>query len=283
MATVAEIMNAAIEDLRSVNADRSHLEARLLLGHCLQWSPEEVIQRDKEKISDAVVSKFKNLLQRRLAFEPIAYIVGEKEFFGLPFKVTNDVLIPRPETESLVQGALDWIQENEIYSGKILELGTGSGCIAISLAANLDENYEITATDVSDAALSLAKENAERNDQHSIKFMKADLLSSDFGLKNSGWNMIISNPPYIPTKEIPTLQPDILKFEPHLALEAGEDGLKFLKFILENAGKNFAKPGLLALETHGSHQIQFLTNHASELYPAAKLWSDGPHFFLEMS
>ena len=270
---ISDLLRLGSEELKKINRDRALFEARLLLAHSMNSSPEEIIQRDQESVSSDVEIQFRNLLERRLKFEPVAYLLGAKEFFGQKFKVNRDVLIPRPETESLVQGALDWIQENEIHSAKILELGTGSGCISISLATQLAENFEITALDISAAALQVAQENA-KNHSVDITFKQMDFLKETFG----NWNIIISNPPYIPTAEIFELQPDILNFEPRLALEAGEDGLRFLKYILNEWFKRLAKPGLLALETHGPEQIVYLKN----LIGDCRSWQDGPHLFVEI-
>ncbi|MBN8554158.1 MAG: peptide chain release factor N(5)-glutamine methyltransferase [Deltaproteobacteria bacterium] len=271
--TIAELIREASEELKKINIDRATFEARLLLAHVMSATPEEMIQRDHERVSSEIKSQFKNLIQRRTQFEPVAYLLGYKEFFGRKFDVNSNVLIPRPETESLVHGILGWIQQNEIHSAKILELGTGSGCIAVSLAAELGESFEVTAVDISEEALKIANQNAKQNDVN-VHFLKADMLAPSFG----NWNVIVSNPPYIPAKEIPTLQLDILNFEPHLALEGGDDGLKFLKVILNFWSKHLTKPGLIALETHGPEQISLL----SEATQNFKTWQNGPHLFAEL-
>lgn len=181
--------------------------------------------------------------------EPIQYIIGQTEFFGLPFKVNESVLIPRPETEELV----DWIvskfriQNSEF---RILDIGTGSGCIAISLAKNLP-NAKVFALDVSKKALSIAKANARQNNVE-IEFIEADILNTEDRIPNTEdlkYDIIVSNPPYVRTSEKGQMQPNVLKYEPHLALFVeAEDSLLFYRKITQLANQALSPNGVLYFE-----------------------------------
>ncbi|MDO8662003.1 MAG: peptide chain release factor N(5)-glutamine methyltransferase [Candidatus Omnitrophota bacterium] len=179
-------------------------------------------------------------LKRRIKGEPIQYILGKMEFMGLELKIKQDVLIPRPETEILVQTALKYIKQEK--SRKILDLGTGSGCIAISLGKN-SANLEIDASDISSSALAVAKENAGLNGVK-IDFVLSDLFR---GLRNKKYDLITSNPPYVREGEITKLQPE-LQFEPKLALNGGPDGLDFYRRIISGSANYLQKNGLLIME-----------------------------------
>ncbi|MCL5128501.1 peptide chain release factor N(5)-glutamine methyltransferase [Algibacter sp. L4_22] len=195
--------------------------------------------------------------------KPIQYILGETEFYGLEFKVNENTLIPRPETEELVNWVLKMKSKTEKIN--ILDIGTGSGCIAISIAKHLP-NANVYALDVSIGALEMAKQNAELNEVE-IKFINQDILSvcnSKFD-KNFKFNIIVSNPPYVRNKEKQLMQPNVLENEPHLALFVDdEDPLKFYKAITEFAVKNLTEKGVLFFEINeylGSEMIQLLKSN----------------------
>ncbi|WP_158851503.1 peptide chain release factor N(5)-glutamine methyltransferase [Algibacter sp. L1A34] len=195
--------------------------------------------------------------------KPIQYILGETEFYGLEFKVNENTLIPRPETEELVNWVLKMKSKTEKIN--ILDIGTGSGCIAISIAKHLS-NANVYALDVSIGALEMAKQNAELNEVE-IKFINQDILSvcnSKFD-KNFKFDIIVSNPPYVRNKEKQLMQPNVLENEPHLALFVDdEDPLKFYKAITEFAVKNLTEKGVLFFEINeylGSEMIQLLKSN----------------------
>ncbi|MCK9604140.1 MAG: peptide chain release factor N(5)-glutamine methyltransferase [Candidatus Omnitrophica bacterium] len=192
------------------------------------------IPLDKDKLS-----KVSSVLKRRFSGEPLQYILGKTEFMGLEFRVNPSVLIPRPETEILVEKAAEMAT-----SLKIMDIGTGSGCIAISLAKLL-KDADIIATDISDNALEVAKENARR---HGVKinFILADLFNAVDCVMHPV-DLIISNPPYVASGEIATLQPEI-SYEPRIALDGGADGLDFYRRIINGAVDYLKKDGLLILE-----------------------------------
>ncbi|MDD4980354.1 MAG: peptide chain release factor N(5)-glutamine methyltransferase [Candidatus Omnitrophica bacterium] len=198
-----------------------------------------------DKISSSLVSA---ALKRRIKSEPIQYILGKAEFMGLQFKVTPDVLIPRPETEILVETAIKLVSgvRCQVSGVNILDLGTGSGCIAVSLAKFLPE-AEIHATDISESALEIARANARLNRvDNSISFFQSDLLTA-YSLELTAYDIIVSNPPYVPTQEIDTLQPEI-QYEPRIALDGGEEGLDFYRRIIQDAPGYLKEGGFLIME-----------------------------------
>ncbi|MFA5276412.1 MAG: peptide chain release factor N(5)-glutamine methyltransferase [Candidatus Omnitrophota bacterium] len=197
---------------------------------------------DKEK--QVIIS---SALKRRISGEPIQYILGESEFMGLNFMVNSDVLIPRPETERLVETAVS-IANNEAQENKrvsILDLGTGSGCIAISLAKLLS-GVQITGVDISGEALAAARKNAQLNNvSEKINFLKSDLFEAL--LPGMRYDICVSNPPYICSSQIDILMPEI-QFEPRVALDGGEDGLDFYREIINKAHLYLKRKGYLILE-----------------------------------
>lgn len=186
------------------------------------------------------------VLKRRLCGEPIQYILGKTEFMGLELKVTPEVFIPRLETEILVETVIDYAYRLSPMACRILELGTGSGCIAISLAKYLS-GFNITATDISQAALNIAKENAKINNvMDKITFLKSNLFES-LAIYDMRYAICVCNPPYIPTQEIEELQPEI-RYEPRVALDGGKDGLDFYRWIIKEAPRFLKKGGFLIME-----------------------------------
>ncbi|HLF66635.1 MAG TPA: peptide chain release factor N(5)-glutamine methyltransferase, partial [Gammaproteobacteria bacterium] len=234
------------------NAHRLLHESRsgeILLGFVLQQSrtylytyPEKIITPSQNKLFEA-------LLSDRAKGTPIAYLLGEKEFYSLNFKVTPDTLIPRPETELLVDTALELLSAGE---AKILELGTGSGAIAVSLAKQR-ANLKIIATDFSPAALEVAKENVAHYGLNTIDLMLSDWFSN---IPPQTFDLIISNPPYIADTD-PHLQQGDLRFEPLSALQSGVDGLDDIRQIIMQAGTYLAPGGRVLLE-HGYDQAEKL-------------------------
>lgn len=192
---------------------------------------------NNELIQPSKVQKAYEMAKRRATGEPLWYVTGDTEFFGYTIKVDKRVLIPRPETEELVGHALDYITEKD----SVLDLCTGSGAIAITVA--LKSGAKVTASDISEDALNVAKENAELNGA-AIDFIKSDMFSAI----NQKFSVIISNPPYIPEKEIETLDKCVKDFEPKSALDGGEDGLDFYRIIAKESGKVLFDGGLLFLE-----------------------------------
>jgi len=223
-------------------------EAEMLFAGILNCSRLDLylnkdLYLDKDKL--AFIS---SALKRRISGESIEYILGKTEFMGLEFKVNKDVFIPRPETEILVETVMKYSYGVQCiaYSAEILDLGTGSGCIAVSLAKFLP-NSKISALDISMEALKLAQYNASLNNvSDKISFMHSDLFAQ-YAMRNTQYDIIVSNPPYIPTSEIDTLQPEI-KYEPRIALDGGKDGLDFYRKIISQAPVYLREGSFLIME-----------------------------------
>jgi len=221
-------------------------EAELLFTDILNCSRQSLYLDKDMPLGKSGSSLACSVLKRRMRGEPIQYILGKTEFMGLEFKVTPDVFIPRPETEILVEKTIAIVRSSELGVRSILDIGTGSGCIAVSLAKFLPE-AEIFASDTSELALKVAKENAKLNNVESrIDFISCDLFYSKLITPNS-YNCIVSNPPYIPTTEIEALQPEI-QYEPRLALAGGEDGLDFYRRLIKESPAYLKKGGFLIME-----------------------------------
>ena len=214
------------------------LDGEVLLAHVLGIPREKLLFMYKDPVSPEVETAFGVLAKKRLLGMPVAYLVGEKEFYSLPFFVTPDVLIPRPDTELLVQWAIPHAQGK-----RVLDLCCGTGCIGISVAVHSTPK-SLTLWDISHPALAVATKNAVR---HSItaNFIEGDILQAPI---DGTYDLILSNPPYIETGVVPTLEKDVEAFEPHLALDGGGDGLRFYPVIIEKAFSALSGGGWLGLE-----------------------------------
>lgn len=218
------------------------LEARILVAHALQCSRVQLVIRENDALSAEQMNDIKKLLNRRMQGEPIAYLTGEREFYGLTFKVTPDVLIPRPETELLVELAVERLPQ----AGRVADLGTGSGAVAIALA-HLRKDAQVVATDISNGALSVARNNAEHH-RVKIQFIHSDWFE---GL-DSLFDLVVSNPPYIAAGDSHLSRGD-LRFEPLSALTDHANGMTALSTIIEGAPTHLKSGGWLLLE-HGYDQ-----------------------------
>lgn len=224
------------------------LEQTLLLAHALNRTRESVLAHPELVLSAATFQQFSGLLARRLAGEPIAYLVASREFYGLKLQITTDVLIPRPETELLVEAALERLPEKA--PGRVLDLGTGSGAIAIALAT-YRPRMRIEGVDVADAAIALATTNARDLSLANVRFHRSDWYADcDLPL----YDAIVTNPPYIPAAD-PHLSLGDLRFEPRLALTPGADGLAAIRAIVAGAPSRLTRGGWLLFE-HGYDQGQ---------------------------
>jgi release factor glutamine methyltransferase len=231
---------AASPDLR---ADAAR-DATLLLLHTLSLSRAQLLANPDRPLTPTHQSAYEALIRRRLTHEPIQYITGEQEFYGLALHVTPAVLIPRPETELLVEAVLTALDPSQAL--RILDLGSGSGAIAIALATHLPHAH-IIASDISPAALDLARANAAHHNLTArIRFVESDLLSALAPIET--FDAIVSNPPYIPTADRATLHPQVRDHEPASALFAGQDGLDVYRRLIPQARAALAPHGLLALE-----------------------------------
>ena len=223
--------------------ERARRDAESLLLHLFGKSKAWLLAHVDDDFAGCSAIRYEALLQRRLAGEPIQYITGEAEFYGLPFHVTRDVLIPRPETEHLIEKTLELAAQ--IRQPRIIDIGTGSGAIAITLAHKLPD-AQVTAIDVSESALAIARENAERNGVASrTRFLQGDLLAP---VANEQFDIVVSNPPYVSTADIDTLAVEVRDHEPALALFAGSDGLDIYRRLIPAAHASLARGGFVALE-----------------------------------
>ncbi len=222
--------------------ESAHLDSQLILSKILRKKREDILINLNKIINKEVVKKFNYLLSKRLKNEPIAYILGSKEFWKHKFFVNRSVLIPRPETEHLVEEILKIIKKNE--SKKILEIGTGSGCIIISLSIERPKCH-VTALDVSANALNVAKTNAKMHHlENKIKFINIDIDK----FQSYKYDLIVSNPPYINLSDLKRLDDDIKLYEPKLALYGGSDGYREIKKIISKSSKLLKYNGKLVME-----------------------------------
>ena len=223
--------------------EKARRDAELLLLYAAGLSRSAFLAHSNEELGLAAATHLDVLLERRLEGEPVQYITGECEFYGLPFRVTADALIPRPETEHLVECVLELAPC--FAEPRIVDVGTGSGAIAVALAHKLPDAH-IAATDVSGVALDLAGENARRNGVGDrIRFLQGDLLAPVVAER---FDIVVSNPPYVPSADRNSLAVEIRDFEPGLALFAGEDGLDIYRRLIPAAFAVLASGGFIALE-----------------------------------
>ena len=244
---VLEAIKAGSKLLKEKNISTHVLDSELLLSKSLKKPREEILINLKENLNEKVLVDFNNYLIRRSKKEPIAYLLGEKEFWSRKFFVNKDTLIPRPETELLVDKLVNIFKKKRMT---ILDIGTGTGCIIISLLIEL-KNSTGMAVDISKKAISVTKKNANKfNLSHRIKFMHKSFKE----LYGKKFDLIVSNPPYIRRSDIKNLSDDIKKFEPKMALDGGNDGLDLIKKIIYKSKKILKINGTLALEI-GNGQI----------------------------
>jgi len=245
---VRQALQKGTEFLSQMGAASARLDAELLLSKALGCTKERLYLDYEMALETAVKDLYFSLLQRRARREPLAYITGEREFWSLRFHVTPEVLVPRPETELLVEVTLELAKRLEKnHPIKILDLGTGSGAIAVSLAKELDD-IEVWATDLSAPALEVARSNALRHGgSEKIHFIEGDMFCPVRG-QHGFFDMVVSNPPYVRQSELRNLAPEVRTWEPKLALVGGSDGLDFYRRIMEEAGLYLTDRGIVALE-----------------------------------
>ncbi len=219
-----------------MNAPR--LTAEVLLAHAMKCERVYFFAHPEQALREVEWIHYGRYLDERIRGKPTQYITGTQEFFGREFRVTRDVLIPRPETELLIETVLRLGPK----TGRLVDVGTGSGCIAVTLA--LESEMAVTGVDLSPAALNVARANADKLGA-SVEFIENDLLSN---LGDSVFDVVASNPPYVPLAELSSLQREVRDFEPHLALFAGESGLSVYKRLIPQANRVLKPGGLLVLE-----------------------------------
>lgn len=241
--TVSDLFKEGAEKLKNIPSKR--LEASVLLSYVLKKNKVELYRSMLNQIDSSLVLEYRNLLARRKSGEPLCYITGKRDFFGLEFAVNQNTLIPRQETEILVEEAICFIKEIRQQSPKVLEIGIGSGAVSIALAYHCPTIF-MDAVDISNKALCVASANIEKYSlQNRIHLWEGDLFAPlDNRMK---YDLIISNPPYIPTDEINRLSEEV-RSEPKLALDGGQDGLLVLKRIIQESTQYLNPGGCLMLE-----------------------------------
>jgi release factor glutamine methyltransferase len=270
--TVLEILNWATRHLGDHQIENPRLNAELLLARSLNFSREGLYIRLNSRIGEGEKETFEKLVKRRVWGEPLQYILEHQEFWSLDLKVDHRVLIPRPETELLVEQALFILSRTSFEKApSVLEIGTGSGAIAISLAKELKEIF-LVATDISLNALFLAKENAKSAGVLSrIEFVNGDLWDPFRLFNEKGpFDMVLSNPPYIPRPDIDLLAREVKDHEPKIALDGGEEGMEFYRRIASRASRYFRKGGWLLLEVgqgQGEKVSELIEREGSFLKP----------------
>jgi release factor glutamine methyltransferase len=283
--TVTRLLDWTAQYLAQKGMEFPRLDAEVLLSHCLGWKRIDLYARYDQTPSDEIRKQFKALIGRRLEGCPVAYLVGRKEFFGLALEVSPAVLIPRPESEYVV---LEFLRlAKEISEPRVMDIGTGSGNLAIA-AAHQHKGVQVTAIDISPEALAVALRNAERHKvADRIRFLRGDLFgpvsepgaTSEPGVSATGpdqFDFILSNPPYIPREELPNLPRSVRDFEPHLALDGGPGGFAVCDRLITGAIQQLKPGGCLIVEI-GSPQEkparERLTNHSG--YVLAETIRDG--------
>lgn len=247
--TIKELLNQAVIMLKNENIDAPKTKARMLLQATLKKSREYLMIYDNKEVENSERDKYTKNVKRLILGEPLQYITGIQEFMKLNFIVTKDVLIPRADTESLVEEVIK-IAEN-IPNPVILDLCTGSGAIAVSLAKYI-KNVHICAVDISSKALEIAKRNAEFNGvKNNIEFIESNMFDK---IKDKKFDIIVSNPPYIETETIKKLSKDVQN-EPRIALDGGKDGLDFYRKIADNGFKFLNRQGYICLEIGYNQRI----------------------------
>jgi release factor glutamine methyltransferase len=243
--SIKRVLAWATDDFKRRGNKSARLDAELLLGEALGLDRIKLIVEAERPLAEGELGRYRALIKRRRVGEPIAYILGRREFFALPMRVDRRVLIPRPDTEILVETALSGTRAEHLY-GRMLDLCTGSGCVAIAFAKERP-TWRVTAVDLSADAASVARENVQRAGVvHNLAVLEGDLFAAL--PTGSVFELITANPPYIPSADIAGLDADVRDFEPRLALDGGADGLDVTRRLVSEAMRYLSPGGLLALE-----------------------------------
>ncbi len=253
MLTVLESLELSSKFLDNKGIESARMNAELLLAHILECKRLDLYMRFNQPLNTIETNTYRNYITRRGNFEPYQYIVGDVEFYGLKFFVDENVLIPRQETEILIETILEKYQKDEEL--KILDIGTGSGNIPISLAVNLPES-KVISIDISENAIKVAERNREFHDLKSrVGFIKSDILTDSLEKYNNTFDIIVSNPPYVKKDEFETLQKEITEFEPEIAVTDFGDGFKFYREISRKSKSLLKENGILFFEV-GQNQAE---------------------------
>lgn len=242
--TVAAARRALTNAFREAEIESPELDARLLVGHALGFEHAALVAAADRVLTTPEIAQIESFAARRLAHEPVAHILGRKEFWGLELRVSADVLVPRPETETIVEAAIELLASRRNDPLRIADLGTGSGALLIALLHEFP-NAAGVGTDISQRALDIARANAWT---HGLN-KRADFVACDYGTAlPGGYDLVVSNPPYISSGDIAGLEPDVRNYDPRLALDGGADGLDAYRAITTDARRLVVQGGLMILE-----------------------------------
>jgi release factor glutamine methyltransferase len=242
--TISRVLRWAAEDFAKRRSSSPRLDAEVLLAHALRTDRVRLVIESDRELEPAELGLYRSLIERRRRGEPVAYILGRREFFGLDFVVDRRALVPRPDTEALVEVALERTRSRSQY-GRALDLCTGSGCVAVAFA-KARPTWRVTATDISTDAVALAWENARRVGVAScLAVLAGDLFTP---VANEHFELVLANPPYIPSADIAALDVDVREFEPRRALDGGSDGLDLVRAVVSAAPRHLVPGGVLAVE-----------------------------------
>lgn len=248
--TIGSLLKWTQQYFSTKGVESPRLDAEVLLSHILQKERIYLYVHFDEPLEGAELARFREMIKQRVQRVPVAYIIGEREFMGLPFKVSSAVLVPRPDTEILVEAVMKRLEEKT--APVFADIGTGSGAIVLSILKNI-ESAQAAAVDISVEALAIAKENAERLElSERVTFFQGDLYEP---VQGRIFDAIVSNPPYIPNADIAELEPEVREYEPYGALAGGVDGLDFYRKLVNEGAELLHPGGFIAFEV-GIHQAQ---------------------------
>ncbi|NOZ48809.1 MAG: peptide chain release factor N(5)-glutamine methyltransferase [Chloroflexi bacterium] len=262
---VKQACRQAVVQLQAAHIDSPQLDAELLLAHCLQVERPALLAHPEWPLEPGQLAHFRRLLARRVHHEPLAYLIGERWFYGLLFYINSDVLVPRPETEMLVEAGLAWLRQRPQLTATVVDVGTGSGAIAVAMAVHAPPSARIIGSDLSAAALAVARRNAGGHGVAArVQWMQGDLLS---GLAEPV-QLILANLPYVATADREGLMPEVRDHEPKLALFAGPTGLDMIARCLQQARSRLTAGGAMFLEI-GYQQGPAVRDLAQRAFPTA--------------
>lgn len=269
---IKELLNRSDQFLADRGIESSRLDAEVLMADLLDMERIKLYVNYDYPLKSSEIDQYRERIKKRAKRVPVAYIIEKKEFMSLEFKIKEGVLIPRPDTENLVEAVIDYCQEEEITEPQIIDVGTGSGAVAVSLAHYIEE-AKVVGVDIDSLALKVARFNMEKHElSERMNILKSDLLSEFIKRGINGIDIIVSNPPYISRSEMEELPPEVKK-EPKLALEAGEDGLDYYRRLIPQAEKILKAKGKLFLEI-GYQQAEAVKELLDENWSDIKVEKD---------
>jgi len=269
---IKELLNRSDQFLAKKGIESSRLDAEVLMADLLDMERINLYVKYDYPLKSTEIDNYREMIKKRAKRMPVAYITEKKEFMSLEFRVEEGVLIPRPETENLVETVIEYCRQQELESPQIIDVGTGSGAIAVSLAHYL-EQAKVVGVDLSARALKVARQNMEKHElSERMSILKSDLLAEFIKREIKGIDIIVSNPPYITQAEMKDLPPEVKK-EPKTALEAGEDGLEYYRRLIPEAEKVLKNGGKIFLEI-GYQQAEAVTDLFGENWTEVEVKKD---------